>query len=510
MAFFAITISPFSASANAKSNHEITLQLKWSHAYQFAGYYAAKELGFYDDVGLNVSIVEATPGIDAVTEVIEGRAQFGTGNSSLLLSRHKGLPVVVLNVIFQHSPAVIISRGADSAPLIDSLKRKRIMVEPNSDELLAYLYKSGIKHEEIEVVEHSHTVDDLIDGNVDAISAYSSYEPFLLNSKGFYFHLYTPRESGIDFYGDNLFTSRAVIEQNPREVEAFRNASLKGWKYAMAHPDEIIDLILTKYDPELDPDFLKYEFQKMQELLAANLVEVGYMNIDRWGRILATYQELGYNLEKTILEGFIYKPYVTLWEELSRYKWYLAFLLFVFIILSVRNYQLKSFNRQLNKVASEDALTGLFNRKHIDETLNEEHRRSRRYGRIYSVIMCDIDHFKEVNDEHGHHIGDQILKEVSSALESRTRSTDTLGRWGGEEFLLICPETDFRDALSIAEALRKKVADKNYTANRIITLSLGVATLDENDEIIDIVNRADKALYAAKNEGRNTVKGFNL
>lgn len=494
------------AYAALDTPRQVNLQLKWKHAFQFAGYYAAIEQGYYQQAGFEVSVIEAKPGIDPVTEVMEGRAHYGVGNSSLLLHRHAGRPVVVLNVIFQHSPAVLISRGAGSTATIDSLKHKRIMIEPNSDELLAFLKSSDITADDFVSIEHSYNVSDLIEGNVDAISAYSNYEPYLLNDQGFYFHIFTPRESGIDFYGDNLFTSREIIDQNPADVEAFRQASLKGWEYALSHQEKMISLILEKYAPDGDPQHLRYEAQKMQELLAVNLVEVGYMNRERWKRIIATYQLLGYPLPDTILEGFIYQPYVSIWDKLSEFKLYLAFAVFVFSVLGIRHYQLEAFNRRLSRIAREDALTGIFNRKHLDEALVDEHQRSIRYDRTFSVIMIDVDNFKAVNDEHGHYVGDEVLRTVVASLTSRIRSTDILGRWGGEEFLLVCPETAFADALTIAEALR--VCIEQHSSSTKVTASFGVAAMQQHERIIDLVKRADQAMYQAKQQGRNRVIGL--
>jgi len=113
----------------------VTLQLKWTHAFQFAGYYAAIEQGYYKDAGLDVTLLEATPGVDPVQQVLKGNAQFGVGTSSLLLSRQEGAPVVVLGVIFQHSPLVLVARQTQPVQSVHDLQGKRVMIEPHSDEL---------------------------------------------------------------------------------------------------------------------------------------------------------------------------------------------------------------------------------------------------------------------------------------------------------------------------------------------------------------------------------------
>lgn len=313
---------------------KVVLQLKWTHAFQFAGYYAAKELGYYHDAGLNVEIREASPGMDPVQEVVLGRAQYGVGNTSLLLARQDGLPVVVLNVIFQHSPVVLIASGNDGISSVHDLVGKRVMIEENSSELFAYLIKEGISPEQIQVIDHTYKVDDLIQGHVDAQSAYSSYEPYFLNQKGYYFHQFTPREAGIDFYGDNLFTSEREIKDYPERVEAFRQASMRGWAYAMEHKDEIIELILKKYATGLKRRQLQFESQAMNDLLVSKLVEVGQMSSSRWQKIVDTYQSLGQIQKDNILAGFIYKPKQGLLELIGISPWQL-FGMIVFILLAL-------------------------------------------------------------------------------------------------------------------------------------------------------------------------------
>lgn len=198
-----LLLTAFAARGAAIQLEKVTLQLKWTHAFQFAGYYAAKELGYYREAGLDVTIAEARPGSDPVQEVIEGRAEFGVGNSSLLLSRKAGHPVTVLAVIFQHSPQVLVARQERPTQGIHDLVGKRVMLERNSDELVAYLRQEGIGLDRIVQMEHSFDPMDLIKGRVDAISAYVTNEPYYLDSALLSYQTYTPRAAGIDFYGDN-------------------------------------------------------------------------------------------------------------------------------------------------------------------------------------------------------------------------------------------------------------------------------------------------------------------
>jgi len=289
----------------------VTLQLKWTHAFQFAGYYAAIEKGFYKEAGLDVQLLEAAPGVDPVQVVLSNQAQFGVGTSSLLLSRHAGAPVVALAVIFQHSPQVLVARKTQLVQSVHDLRGKRIMFEPQSDELRAYLRQEGLDDAAWQALAHSFHPQDLIDGRVDAMTAYVTSELYDLDRAGLEYQVYSPRAAGIDFYGDNLFTTEQQIRDHPERVAAFRAASLKGWQYAMARPDEIIDLILARYSKQHPRDFYVFEAQQMAQLLQLTLVEVGYMHPGRWQHIADTYASLALLPADLSLAGFLYSSTLT-------------------------------------------------------------------------------------------------------------------------------------------------------------------------------------------------------
>ena len=294
-------------SPSVQALDTITLQLKWSHAFQFAGYYAAKEKGFYREAGLDVLFQEMRPGDDPLKIVIEGKAQYGVGNSSLLLARQLGQPVVVLASIFQHSPVIIIARKTAVTQGVHDLVGMRMMFEPQSGELLAYLSQEGVPLDRITHIPYSFRPQDLMDGKVDAISAYVTSEPYFLDRAGFAYHAYTPRSAGIDFYGDNLFTTEQELSTYPERVKAFRAASLRGWNYAMAHPEEIVDLILSKYSQEHPREYYLFEARKMASLLRNDLVEIGYMSPGRWRHIADTYADIGMLPRDFPLEGFLFE-----------------------------------------------------------------------------------------------------------------------------------------------------------------------------------------------------------
>ena len=285
----------------------VVLQLKWKHDFQFAGYYAAIEHGYYRDAGIDVELREAGPGDDPIRDVVGGRAQFGVSTSELVVARAKGAPVVVLATIYQHSPFVLLTvrnRGVDD---LQSLAGKTIMLDPDSAEILAYLKAEGVDPSRVKVVPQSQDVRDLIRGRVAAMSAYATDEPYALDREKVPYNTFTPRSGGIDFYGDNLFTTEETIRRDPELVRAFRAASLRGWEYAMAHREELV-AVTHRYAPALSADFLRFEGRVSAGLIHPELIELGHVNPGRWEHIAETYQQVGMIGPAFSLSGFLYDP----------------------------------------------------------------------------------------------------------------------------------------------------------------------------------------------------------
>ncbi|MGP9833608.1 GGDEF domain-containing protein [Marinobacter sp. NSM] len=161
--------------------------------------------------------------------------------------------------------------------------------------------------------------------------------------------------------------------------------------------------------------------------------------------------------------------------------------------------------RELERRANHDQLTGLLNRGCIEERLVSEINRSNRYDNDFAVILFDIDHFKQINDQFGHDVGDEVLRQVSRRAEASIRAVDLIGRWGGEEFLIILVETDLVSARHVAENIRRLIESDVYESNKPVTISAGVACYSRGDTATTLVKRADITLYKAKQQGRNQV-----
>ena len=169
-----------------------------------------------------------------------------------------------------------------------------------------------------------------------------------------------------------------------------------------------------------------------------------------------------------------------------------------------RTQELKKLLEELEALSLTDSLTGLANRRAFEQRLKMEWQRATRYEHPLTVMLIDVDHFKRFNDDFGHQTGDHVLAQVGAILQQAVRTTDLACRYGGEEFVIILPDTPMDDALPIAHRIREQVADHRWEA-RQVTVSVGVAQLNQHKTPNQLVSDADQALYEAKAAGRNQV-----
>jgi len=532
------------AALPAAALEKVSLQLNWKHQFQFAGYYAAIEKGYYRDAGFEVTPIEAGPDASPVDAVLEGRADYGVGASELALRRGRGEPVVALATILQHSPLVLLARRDNSLGSIHDLAGKRLMLMPHETELFAYLKREGI--ERYRPLAHSFDARDLIEGRTDAVSAYVTDEPFVLQRAKFPYAAFSPRSSGIDFYGDTLFTTERLTQRRPERVTAFRDASLRGWRYAMDHPDEMADLILAKYGRRHSREHLLFEAAEMRRLMQVHLVEIGHMLPGRWQHIAETYAELGMLPADFSIDGLLWRPA----QARALPRWVLpgflgalaCVLLAGIVVLRFRRVNallarevaerieaeeaLRAANEQLqvqidetrrlqsalHDQAMRDGLTGLFNRRHLDETLARELAQARQEGYPLALVMIDVDHFKRLNDTYGHQAGDEVLVALGKLLAEEARAGDIACRYGGEEFLVVLPRMTLAQARDKAEFWRTFFAGLGVLHGELTmhtTISLGIAGYPDHGYSADELKQsADLALYLSKHDGRNRTTVF--
>jgi diguanylate cyclase (GGDEF)-like protein len=504
----------------------VRLQLKWRHQFQFAGFYTALEKGYYRDAGFAVTIIPATPGTDAVETVLKGGADFGVASSELVLRYAKGDPVVVLASIFQHSPLALFVRSDAGIDKVNDLAGHKIALAPWETEIFAYLQREQVPVDRLQLVQHDFNVDTLLQGRVDALAGYETDENYYLQQSGGRYRQFTPRASGVDFYGDTLFTTRTMVTRHPEWAEAFRAASLRGWEYALAHQEEISALIHAKYAPDLPMEKLRFEADRMMPLVRSDLVELGHTHVGRWQHIFNVYRELGLvpGGADVDFSRLIYRP-----PQPTDLRWLLwvlaagALVLVVVVWIARRFYRFNSRLREqleenrrlhdeLRALAITDPLTNLHNRRHFDIVCGTEWERARRDHRPLAVLFIDVDYFKSYNDYYGHRAGDDCLAVVGKAVgQSLQRPADLAARYGGDEFVVLLPDTDTDGALDVARRLLAAISalDLPHEASSFtrVTSSIGVAQLvpGPNHSFQELLGRADRALYAAKEAGRNRV-----
>lgn len=297
------------AAAQSPESEPVTIQLRWSHQFQFAGYYAALEKGYFADEGLEVTLAEAPAGKDRVKPILEGTAHYGIGDSGILKLRSDGQPLVVLAQIFQHSPNILITRRESNIFGPYELEGKTVMLsgEPASSAAVrAMLLETLGSPDRLTFITRTHN-DELINNQADAMAGYLSNEPYHYRQKGLPINIIDPRSYGIDFYGDNLFTTDHEIRNNPERVKKMLRATLKGWNYALKNTEEIIDIILAKYNPALSREQLRFEAKVIYQMILPDLIPLGDIHPKRYARIAELYHRLGLTASPELPEGFLYQ-----------------------------------------------------------------------------------------------------------------------------------------------------------------------------------------------------------
>ena len=242
------------ASQPLKAAEPLTLLLRWDHQYQFAGYYAALWKGYYSDAGLEVTIRTPFKGeaiLNSVDEVMSGRADFGIGGADLLVARDEGNPVVVLSTFFHESAAEFyINRNSGYASLGDlpGLRVARRIGDLLDIEFQAMLWAEGLNPDTVKPMPPYGAEQAIADGSLDLSPVYSFVTPYIWKELGVDFITLRPRDHGVYFYGDSLFTRQDLIDSNEGAVNSFVTASQRGWEYALNNPEEIADLISAEYE----------------------------------------------------------------------------------------------------------------------------------------------------------------------------------------------------------------------------------------------------------------------
>ena len=733
----------------SESNQKVTLYLDWLNQFQFAGYYMAKENGYYNDLDLDVNIIEYSKDAnnDITQKVIKDEAVYGIGKSSLIIDKFAGNDIILLSSIFQNSPMALISLSSSNIKTPKDLINKKIMITNDAKEsvsIKSLLMSEGVNFQDLNTQNFSsNEINDLINGNIDAITCYLSNEPFILKQKNIDFNIIHPNNYNFDFYEGILFTSQKELKNNPIRAQNFNQASIKGWEYAFNNIEKTAKIIYEKYNTQnkslesliFEGEVLK-KLSKIDENLLGNINprtideikriysllnlmsthisfetesiilnkthtllnenDLNYLNanqftlltqadhipfsfknlneligieIDFWKLIsdklskpfnieevlkdnilnifsnsikvkfvysfkkessdknvlsnpiakvplaLATkngvhyisdlnsveHVKIGvlkdleifeslkkdypnvnfieintiddgiYRLKNNLLFGLIDNLY-TLSHQIEQFQidelkinttlkykiniylevkkqneqfikivnkiidslsekekssifnnyqlilyhnnidiyYILKFVIPLIILLSVfifLNYRLRNEIKKreeteikLSNLANNDSLTGIYNRRKIEELCEAELKRSERYSNELSVIFFDVNDFKIINDKLGHHKGDEVLIKIASVISQNIRTTDYFGRWGGDEFLIVLPQTNLYKTEHLVKILENILTTINFDLkmNRKISCSFGLSQYEKNDTLDSFLKRADESMYVNK------------
>lgn len=519
--FFACLCSMGSSPTHAKDDHgvPVTLQLRWMPQFQFAGYYMADAKGFYEDEGIDIRIIPGNGNrTQMMEEVLSGRADFGIGNSGLALASMQNKPITVVANIFQRSAAVMVTKpGFEKS--IKELSKKNLSLRTLQDnpEIYAVFNSVGVIPADLPIMAKSpNALDEFISGRADAINAYLSNEPFTLKQKGISFTLIDPTKYGIDFYGDALFTRTAFIKNNQDIVNRFVRASIKGWIYAIDHTDETIEYLHNNVATDKSLEHLRYEAKVVKDLILPDYVPIGQISLVRWEKIGETYKSLGLAPKDSEISPEFYASYWQIRSEEQAFWTYSIGALLLVSIIGAIGIWYASLNRRLNKLlveknsllnsveelANYDFLTKLPSRRLIYDRIQRSIKLAFRNKTKVAICLIDLNGFKKINDEFGHLVGDQVLIEAGKRMERWVRASDSVGRMGGDEFL-VCMENIHNESEINApiERLRKEFEPPFLIGQQQFKLSFSIGWAlypDDGEQPDELINLADKAMYRNK------------
>ncbi|MGR5146764.1 ABC transporter substrate-binding protein [Photobacterium alginatilyticum] len=499
----------------AAALESVSLQLRWLHQAQFAGFYMAKEKGFYHDAGLDVSIKAGGNNKVPIKEVLEKKADFGVGNTEVLVAYGHGFPLTALAAIFQNSPSVLVAKANRDIQTIHDLVGKRVMMFSGTEdaELIVLLSRNNIALSDLEQVTTSANIDDLLNDQVDVFNGYLTNEPFYLQEHGEQALIFSPAEFGVNFYSDVIFTHQDFADSNPETVERFLSASLQGWYYALTHLDETLDVIEQQYHPQKSRANLTYELETAAQLIMPELIEIGHMNPNRWQTIADELARLNIIPSTTIDSHFLYPLRTELtWRDIKLWIQLGALLLFITSLatgyFSYVNRQLKlEISRRIEaemkaeEMARKDTLTGIANRYALIEELHRVVNGIKPRQANPALLFIDLDDFKRVNDTYGHHAGDRVLQQFCFRIDALlTDGQSFFARLAGDEFVILLNTTSKSDARELVEEI-SSVARKIFTVgpHKIqIGASVGITFYRQGDTPDYFLSRADNIMYQNK------------
>jgi len=324
LAFFVIFIFLFYTNSFANELQKVSLQLHWKYQFEFAGFIAAKEKGFYKDAGLDVTLKEFKPNIDIEKDIINHKSTYGIYNSNLLKSYLQNEPIKLIASFFKRSALVIITQP--NIKNIHDLQNKTIMATSKDDFNLNFKYifdEEGINTDNLKLIPHSYNIKQFVEKKCDAMTAFISDQPYQLDKLNIKYNIIDPSKYGMYNLQMELFTSDDEVIHHQKRVEAFKQASIKGWQYALTHTQELIKIIQTKYSPQLSTDFLTNEAKQIKLLMLPKIYQIGTIDNNFLAKQLELIKKAYHISSNRTLKDFIYNPTNNIQGLTSKEKYYL-------------------------------------------------------------------------------------------------------------------------------------------------------------------------------------------
>mgnify|MGYP003423583749 FL=1 len=282
----------------------------WLDQFEFAGFYIAKEKGFYEKVGLDVELKKYNSDINVLDEVLNNRADFGTSSTSLIVDKSNGKELVLLGSIFQSSPLILLALKDSNLKYLEDIKNKSLMITQEQQRfatLQSMITSKNISLSDLRLLNHSFDINDLINKKTDLMLAYTTNEPFFLKEKGYESTIFNPKDYGFDFYEELIFTTQEFASKNPKLVKDFYSATIKGWEYAFENIEEVAKLIHEKYNPQNKSlKSLIFEANEMKKLVYDKDGKIGTITKEKINLIINTYSVMGLIHNKINAEDIIY------------------------------------------------------------------------------------------------------------------------------------------------------------------------------------------------------------
>lgn len=286
----------------------------WLDQFEFAGFYVAKEKGYYQELGLDVEIKKYNSSLNLLEEVLNKNADFGTSSSSLITDKSNGKDIVLLGSIFQSSPLILLALKNSNINYIEDIKNKTLMITKEQQKYATFksmVTSKGVTLNDIKIIDHSFDVSDLINKKTDLMLAYTTNEPFLLKEKGYESKIFNPKDYGFDFYEEIIFTSKEFASKNPKLVKDFYSATIKGWEYAFENIEEVAILVYEKYNPQNKTlASLIFEANEMKKLVYDKNGKIGTITPERINLIINTYRVMGLIEHNINIDDLIYTQHL--------------------------------------------------------------------------------------------------------------------------------------------------------------------------------------------------------